>query len=371
MKYTFLITFLLLILSNILAQTPTLWTNTDGMEIDFSQTHKDNFEKIEALIDRIEGTTNLAIKNIESGPENLDQVKLVLETILSQTSDFTTKLDLYKNEIEGTKSQKLNTLKIEVDKLLKELTRRSTVINELNNQKSEKIAEAIIDYIQDVKELSAELTKKEEELIKKQKEIDTKDEALQKLQVKYDNLEDERDSLGIELKIKETELRYLTSGPFKLGLSAGLNYQFSGTTQFIVEPDSSARKIEGVGWQGLVSAVLIFHPDSLFNKDNKIDFILNVPIAEIGFGENQTFSTIFNKPIALGLGLGYQLSSNFSFFGIVNVGSDNIIDDQTLENRKFTEETFTLLDKENYSTTSKATFSLSFGFLYKFGTGNN
>jgi hypothetical protein len=347
-----------------------IWADTRGVVVKLDIVHTSNTKQILELVDRIESTTKLAIQTLDNNPNSDPQIKIILQGILSQTVDFKSKLDLYETEIETEKDKQLSSIRDEVEKLLKELERRNGVIIELNNQKPEKIAQAIISYIQEVKILSAELTKKQQEIVELAKQINNKDLEINSLKNEITTQKEINDSLSTELKVKTTELKYLTGGPFKIGLSAGLNYQFSGNTEYIVEPDSTARKLESKGWQGLVSAVIIFHPDTLFKRPNRIDFILNVPIAEIGFGENQSISTIFNKPIALGLGLGYQLASHFSLFGIFNVGSNKVIDDRTLELRKFSEEKFTILDKEKYSTTSVPTYSFSVGFLYKFGNGN-
>jgi len=350
-----------LILSNFNIYAQNIKTSEE-LKFGLTQINKKHTDIINADITKVYGSLNYLLTKISEDSADKTFIINMLNGVAGQVNEIKTKVDNYKNDINDTSNVQINIIRNQVTDLLLDIVRCHAVISDLQNSNYENIAKIILGYIKNVEDLSIKIKDLENDNLKLQNKL--------KAEIEWrKNLEDTINTLNSELQITKVRLEYLTAGNFKVALSAGLNYEFIGDAKYIIKKDSCAREISSKGLQGMVSAVVLYHPDSIFHIKNNFDFLLNVPIAEIGFGDNTNITSIFNRPLALGLGLGYSLTSNFSICCIFNVSRAQVIDDETLKEKKFSEDYLSIVDLSKYSTSVRTKMSFTVGFLYKFGKG--
>jgi len=185
------------------------------------------------------------------------------------------------------------------------------------------------------------------------KEQKSESERVQMLK-HLENLED-------RLKILEVpeENHKSTFKNVQVGLRFGFNAFTNGPKSYFIKEDSTIGEFGTTkGVRGMLSALVGY------KLSEKHTIYLNIPLSDLTNGPNQTIG-IFNKKVAGGLGYGYNIGK-ISIIGVVNIYPYEGLAIDVLSNNKFDQDTYTVLNGEDYPTVSKVSPSVTIGICYNF-----
>jgi hypothetical protein len=154
------------------------------------------------------------------------------------------------------------------------------------------------------------------------------------------------------------ELANYTNGVF-FGLGFGYNYYVNGPYSFYLKPDSSLGRFGKTNGMSFILSGFIAYKIS-----PKHSVIFNVPLGDITNREDYRIG-LFNKKIAGGLGYGYNMG-NISIVGIVNLSPYESIEYDLVSEEKFEGDRYTMIDIQNYPTSTRYSPSFTFGLSYNF-----
>lgn len=341
----------------------------DNLRIDLDATHEAQQKKLEQTLSTVAQQIKI-IKNIEKCDETtLNKVKDAIRTIEVLQTALKAEMTSYKNNIENSVQTQMTTIKQAIKDLKAKLNKQQGLYEELKKEKEGELAKKVLSYLdkefKEGAELQAKLTRANLSIGQKNTEIEILKNAKNDLTAK--NIELEK-----KITAQNTELSFLKKKGFRVGIALGFGVN-SKEYQYLVGNDNTATESVLSGPVGIVSAVAIMQPKKLFGKDdNKWQLIANVPLAEVGLGGGaSTASSIFNRKISLGLGIGYEFWSNFSITAIANIKRIDRIDENTLNARNqaqlFTQTPFSKVNLDDFATTNEANWTFLLGVVFKFG----
>lgn len=186
------------------------------------------------------------------------------------------------------------------------------------------------------------------------------------------------DSLKKEIEKKDIaiEIYREQKSLFNIGLAFGVNIDSKGDYNYLVNPDSTIQEKQvGVGGNGMVSAVASFEfllpfiqsfSKNLFGwndetKNNRplpgyFKILLNIPLTETLYQDKENAIGLFNKKIALGIGVGLDLlrlgngNQSLSIFYIINFSSVRKLQTEYYKDYKFSEGYPNKINLDNYVT---------------------
>ncbi len=381
MKFLTLLCTLAVVSSNLSAQSDPAEIKK-AIENSYTEHENNNSTILKKLI-----TDLKAIATLPVSQENKTKIdEAIGNIVLVNVPAIKNENDRYQKELLKQLDLQIASLSSTIEQLKEEVTSKQALIYELNAAQTDKTIKALVEAVNKQIDGVAKESEKANKLSLEKGELESKNALLESQLATALTARLEADKLASFYRGKVDEYKYK---PYKIGLAAGAT-MLRKEYQYIVNGDSTASENVLGGGGGLVSAVLIIQPRRYFNKRQKkgsegtsskelvgdtsrLQIILNIPIVELGItGSSETLSSIFNRSVSLGIGLGYDLGNGFSVLGLLNLTRADRIAPETLkaknERRLYTQEIGTVLPLDENKNTNVFVPYLVVGVGFKFGT---
>jgi hypothetical protein len=197
-----------------------------------------------------------------------------------------------------------------------------------------------------------------------EKKFETSQENLNRATMNIEILNDTIIAMNERLVSMQEKFDLFTGSNLRIGFSLGFNLPSRSDEIYEVGPDSTIKALPSYSGSIVASSMISYHlPETDF------EILANINVAEIGIGSGGDLSTVFNQELTAGIGAGYRLDKDASFFVVLNFTRVPIISEARRLSTKLDLPIGSSVEPNQYKTRERGRLSLYFGILLKLGKG--